>query len=237
MTSFTSQHHTMKGYRLLAQGAYADAAEAFARALWSPGGKRNPDALAGRAQAMVRCDVSLQEKIDAVMAARAAGYADPRHWALSVRFALVTCHHLLDHLSNLTGAARNQLRVLRETAADDVARGTMTYRRLIDAGDRAGYPWGAALVSMGDWTWGFEPAGADNGASRRFPFRDLAAIFYRPVAESDLANLFTDAAVREEIDRLITGQARRRLDLIDHKTGPDDDSDQPWNLPVSRIAT
>ncbi|MGD9711164.1 MAG: hypothetical protein AB7V46_03750 [Thermomicrobiales bacterium] len=214
MASISADFHAQRGQRLMNAGEWVAAEREFARALIEAGSEPTPEMLAGRAAATLRSPCSWQRKVEALRAANTPGQNCPQFWALSMRSYL----QILDQLDGRNGAlspnATRQLQELRHDVANLVTHGTTRFQSCFEAGDRNAWPWGAALVAMGDWLYEFE--GIEAGRFGRAPYRPIAATLYRPVAETDLSSLFDDPETQRDIRTHLTLRAQMLL----YRLGP-----------------
>jgi hypothetical protein len=217
MSSLTESYYFHRGMTLLQQEEWDAAIQSFSFASEGRGAPR-PEVAVGWAKAILRSSRQWDEKIESFFALTAGGYSHPQLWAMAIQAYL----HVLDQYDGRDAdlPARSLLLVeqLRGVAADCVAAGTETFRRLHEVDDPAAYAWGAALVSVGDWLYEFQ--GADAGVTERFPYRPIAEALYRPVALSELSKLFADPEIRREIEDSLTNRARRQLHRMQPQVRP-----------------
>lgn len=214
MASIAAEHHVQRGQRLLDACEWEAAEREFSLAIWHSRGSPTVQMLTGRAVALMRCQGSWEEKVDALMEANAGKCESPQFWALSVRGYVEILDRLDGRGIDLPGPALKRITDTRQAVADSISQGARTFQSYVEAGDKCAWPWAAALVAIGDWLYAFQ--GVEQGKFGRYPYRPIAEFLYRPVASSDLASLFDDTDTRAEIERQVIHRARLQMTKFAH---------------------
>lgn len=206
-----AQHHVDEGNRFLESDRPADAAAEFTMAIRASAPAPNPDALTGRAFALLESDATTKDTLAAFAEARPYGNENPRFMTQYVRLYLVVYESYAKSRDIMDKAIKKRAMQLQKDAYAGIDSIVTSFKAASDRNDAQALVWATRMVSLADWMDEYEIENEWLGGRRVNPCRDLAPQLYRPVSESGIERLLNDPDMKAEFRRDVTGRAERQL--------------------------